>query len=41
LKQLLEKFGIIEVARTGKISLTRDSKINTEFLKEIQLENNL
>ena len=41
LKQLLEKFGIIEIARTGKISLTRDSRINTEFLKEIQLENTL
>ena len=41
LKQLLDKFGIIDIARTGKISLIRDSKINTEFLKEIQLENNL
>ena len=41
LKQLLEKFGIIEIARTGKISLTRDSRINTEFLKEFELENTL
>ena len=32
LKQLLEKFGILEIARTGKISLPRDSKINTEFI---------
>ena len=35
------KFGIIEIARTGKISLTRDSRINTEFLKEFELENTL
>ena len=41
LKTLLEKFGILEIARTGKISLPRDSKINTEFLKEIEFENNL
>jgi acetolactate synthase-1/3 small subunit len=41
LKNLLEKFGILEIARTGKISLPRDSKINTEFLKEIEFENNL
>jgi acetolactate synthase I/III small subunit len=32
--QVLEKFGIQEIARTGKISLTRESKVNTEFLKQ-------
>lgn len=37
IEQLLEKFGILEIARTGKISLTRDSKINTEYLKNIPL----
>jgi acetolactate synthase-1/3 small subunit len=37
IEQLLEKFGILEVARTGKISLTRDSKVNTEFLRNIPL----
>lgn len=35
IQQLLDKFGIIEIARTGKISLTRDSKVNTEFLKNL------
>lgn len=37
LEQLLYKFGILEVARTGKISLTRDSKVNTEYLKNLAL----
>ena len=34
IEQLLTKFGIIEIARTGKISLIRTSKINTEYLKD-------
>nr|NP_053840.1 acetohydroxyacid synthase small subunit [Porphyra purpurea]P51230.1 RecName: Full=Acetolactate synthase small subunit; AltName: Full=Acetohydroxy-acid synthase small subunit; Short=AHAS; Short=ALS [Porphyra purpurea]AAC08116.1 acetohydroxyacid synthase small subunit [Porphyra purpurea] len=34
IEQLLTKFGIIEIARTGKISLVRTSKINTEYLKD-------
>nr|YP_536911.1 acetohydroxyacid synthase small subunit [Neopyropia yezoensis]Q1XDQ7.1 RecName: Full=Acetolactate synthase small subunit; AltName: Full=Acetohydroxy-acid synthase small subunit; Short=AHAS; Short=ALS [Neopyropia yezoensis]AGH27555.1 acetohydroxyacid synthase small subunit [Neopyropia yezoensis]QFZ66891.1 acetohydroxyacid synthase small subunit [Neopyropia yezoensis]ULU28882.1 acetohydroxyacid synthase small subunit [Neopyropia yezoensis]WKD83386.1 acetolactate synthase small subunit [Neopyr len=33
IEQLLTKFGIIEIARTGKILLVRTSKINTEYLK--------
>ena len=33
LMQMLQKFGIREVARTGKIALTRESGVNTEFLK--------
>lgn len=37
IEQLLQKFGILEVARTGKISLTRDSKVNTEYLRNIPL----
>ncbi|MBC6419442.1 MAG: acetolactate synthase small subunit, partial [Prochloron sp. SP5CPC1] len=31
--QMLNKFGITEMARTGKIALTRESGVNTEFLK--------
>ena len=31
--QLLQKFGLREVARTGKISLVRESGVNTEYLK--------
>jgi acetolactate synthase-1/3 small subunit len=33
IERLLLKFGIKEIARTGKIALSRDSLINTEFLK--------
>ncbi len=32
--QMLTKFGIKEVARTGKIALPRESKVNTEYLKQ-------
>ena len=32
-EQLLFKFGIIEIARTGKISLVRESLVSTEFLR--------
>ncbi len=31
--KMLEKYGIREIARTGKISLTRESGVNTESLK--------
>ncbi|MDY6938125.1 MAG: acetolactate synthase small subunit [Cyanobacteriota bacterium] len=31
--QVLQKFGLREVARTGKIALTRESGVNTEYLK--------
>jgi acetolactate synthase-1/3 small subunit len=33
IEQILAKFGICEIARTGKISLVRESKVNTEFLR--------
>nr|YP_010338656.1 acetohydroxyacid synthase small subunit [Glaucosphaera vacuolata]UNJ18606.1 acetohydroxyacid synthase small subunit [Glaucosphaera vacuolata] len=33
IEQLLQKFGIYEIARTGKISLKRTSRINTEYLR--------
>jgi acetolactate synthase-1/3 small subunit len=31
--QVLIPFGVREIARTGKIALPRESKVNTEFLK--------
>jgi acetolactate synthase I/III small subunit len=34
--QVLSKFGIKEIARTGKISLARESGVNTEFLKTLE-----
>ena len=34
--QMLNKFGIKEIARTGKISLIRESGVNTEYLKSLE-----
>ena len=31
---LLRDYGIIEVVRTGRVTLIRESKVNTEFLKQ-------
>ena len=36
--QVLSKFGIREMARTGKIALTRESGVNTEYLKAKELK---
>nr|QCI04429.1 acetohydroxyacid synthetase small subunit [Antithamnion hubbsii] len=33
IEQLLKQYGIIEIARTGKIALIRESNINTEILR--------
>ena len=35
IKQALTKFIILEIARTGKISMIRESNVNTEYLKNI------
>ena len=34
--QVLQKFGLREIARTGKIALTRESGVNTEYLKSVE-----
>ena len=34
--QMLNKFGIREIARTGKIALVRESGVNTEYLKLLE-----
>lgn len=36
LAKMLNKFGVREIARTGKIALTRESGVNTEYLKSIE-----
>lgn len=33
IEQLMKQYGIIEIARTGKISLVRESNISTEMLR--------
>ena len=34
--QMLNKFGVREIARTGKIALVRESGVNTEYLKSLE-----
>lgn len=34
--QVLTRFGLREVARTGKIALARESGVNTEYLKSLE-----
>ena len=34
--QMLNKFGIQEISRTGKIALVRESGVNTEYLKSLE-----
>ena len=35
LEKLLQPYGILEIARTGKIALKRSSGVNTEMLKKV------
>lgn len=35
IEQVLNRFGIREIARTGKIALPRESGVNTEYLKTL------
>ena len=37
-EKIIRNFGSIDIARTVKISLTRSSKINSEFLKNVAEE---
>ncbi|MEL7354596.1 MAG: acetolactate synthase small subunit [Cyanobacteria bacterium J06560_5] len=36
IEKMLNPFGIQEIARTGKIALTRESGVNTEYLKALE-----
>ncbi len=36
--QMLNKFGVREIARTGKVSLVRESGVNTEYLKTMEIK---
>ena len=38
LEQVMETYGILEIARTGRISLERASGVNTAYLKTTDLE---
>ena len=34
IQQLLSQYKILQIARTGKIALVRESNVNTEFLRK-------
>jgi len=41
LEKLLKPYGILEIARTGKVALERASGINTEMLKSSSIRTNI
>ena len=41
IEQLLKQYGVVEIARTGKISLIRTSNVDTEFLRNTLSSQNL
>jgi len=36
IEQVMDRYGITEIARTGKVALTRESGVNTEYLKSLE-----